>query len=123
MVRPISRETTSAMYITPANCSSITSARAHGLIGRTSPRPKLDSVVKLQHRRGRQQPCDPVDGRAANHDPERQGQDQHPERAEQRPPGAGILHQRIQQQPEELHGQQRPRRMAAQSPEPHGLGH
>lgn len=30
MVRPIRRDTTTAIYITPANCSSITSARAHG---------------------------------------------------------------------------------------------
>ena len=39
----------SAIYMTPANCSSITSARAIGVSGMMSPSPTPDSVVKLRN--------------------------------------------------------------------------
>ena len=48
VANPISLETTSAMYITPANCSSMTSARACGRSGMTSLKPTPDSVLKLR---------------------------------------------------------------------------
>jgi len=44
MVRPITRETTNAMYITPANDSTITSARAIPVTGRMSLSPTLEST-------------------------------------------------------------------------------
>ena len=37
------------MYMTPANCSSITSARACGRIGTTSLRPTPDNRLKLRN--------------------------------------------------------------------------
>lgn len=45
----ISRETTRARYITPANSSIITSERAAGVSGNMSPRPTPDRVVKLRN--------------------------------------------------------------------------
>ena len=53
------------MYITPANEASIASARACGPIGRMSPMPTLDSVLKLRnsssnHVRGRAGSTRPV---------------------------------------------------------------
>jgi hypothetical protein len=49
VVRPINRETTNAMYITPAKDSNITSARASGRTGMMSLRPTLDSTLKLRN--------------------------------------------------------------------------
>lgn len=48
IVNPTSRDTTSATYITPANCSSITKARACGCSGTTSLNPTPDSKLKLR---------------------------------------------------------------------------
>src|SRR5687767_3113503 len=45
----MSRETTSAMYITPAKDSSITSERARGVTGRMSLSPTLDSTATLRY--------------------------------------------------------------------------
>src|SRR5690606_11641925 len=49
IVSPIRRDTTSAMYITPAKASSITSARAAGRTGRMSVSPTPESVLKLRN--------------------------------------------------------------------------
>lgn len=46
----MSRETTSAMYMMPANDSSITSARAFGDTGMMSLNPTLESTATLQQR-------------------------------------------------------------------------
>src|SRR5690606_29525566 len=59
MVRPISRDTTRAMYITPANCPSITSARACGNTGTTSLRPTPDNRLKLRYISSIQLRCSP----------------------------------------------------------------
>jgi hypothetical protein len=50
MVRLISRETTSAIYITPANDSSMTSARAIPVTGRMSLNPTPESTATLRNR-------------------------------------------------------------------------
>ena len=216
MVRPMRRDTTSAMYITPANSSSITSARpradrqhvaeadpgqggeaqeqqlhpapgrlgidrgheaarSQDLAGRVregeAPGQQREGgagghqlvggdLVVAQHvgdeaagrveveralqelrphqplrrsapgpehgehdRRRGQQPGDPVRGRAPHDDPEHQGQDQHAERVEHDPAGAGLLHERIEQHAQELHRQQRPGRMPAQGGEDARRGH
>ena len=47
-MRLINRETTSVMYITPANDSSITSARAIPVTGRMSLSPTLESTATLR---------------------------------------------------------------------------
>ena len=47
-VRLTNRDTTMAMYATPASCSSITTERAKAFTGITSLRPVLDRVVKLR---------------------------------------------------------------------------
>ncbi len=44
----MSRETTSAMYMMPANDSSITSARAIGVTGMMSLSPTLESTATLR---------------------------------------------------------------------------
>ena len=49
MVRPTSRDTNTATYVSPATCSNITSERANALTGVTSLRPVLVSVVKLRN--------------------------------------------------------------------------
>src|SRR5690348_10713501 len=49
MVSPISRETTSARYITPTNISRLATARAWTVIGMTSPMPVLDISAKLRN--------------------------------------------------------------------------
>jgi hypothetical protein len=49
MVIPISRDITIAMYAMPANCSSMTSTRAAEPIGRISPSPVAERVVKLRN--------------------------------------------------------------------------
>jgi hypothetical protein len=49
IVSPINRDTTSEMYMTPVNSSTMTSARAIGDTGTMSPRPTPDRQVKLRN--------------------------------------------------------------------------
>src|SRR6476469_4249324 len=48
IVNPMNRETTHAMYITPANDSRITNARAMPVTGRMSLRPTLERTATLR---------------------------------------------------------------------------
>lgn len=50
VARPINLETTMARYPIPQNCSSMTSTREAGAMGRISPNPVAERLVKLRER-------------------------------------------------------------------------